>query len=150
MADWREKALTLVQKRIAAAGKGKSANPWGFARFSDRSLLVEIFLWEKEMEGAWREAKEGGCSHDLWLQLSSRREKNYPEDSLAIYKSRMDPTVEQTNDHAYQTAVTYLRKIRDLLAAVGRPEGFPRYVATLRANFKRKRNFMKMLGKEGW
>lgn len=148
--DWREKALALVRERIAAAGKGKSANPWGSRIFTDRSLLVEIFLWEKDVEGAWREAKEGGCSHDLWLQLASRREKSHPEDSLAIYKSRVDPTVEQTNDQAYQTAVGYLRKVKGLLAAIGRPEEFPQYVLSLRANFKRKRNFMKMLDKEGW
>jgi uncharacterized Zn finger protein len=147
---WREKALALVRERIAAASKGKQSSPWEFRSFTDRSLLVEVFLWENEMEGAWLEAKAGGCSHELWLKLAALREKSHPEDSLSIYRSSVEPAVEQTNDHGYQTAVGHLRKVRELLITVGKPEEFPLYVATLRASFKRKRNFMKMLDKEGW
>jgi hypothetical protein len=32
---------------------------------ADRSELVRIFLWEKDVDSAWREAKSGGCSSDL-------------------------------------------------------------------------------------
>ncbi|MBF0459951.1 MAG: SWIM zinc finger family protein [Magnetococcales bacterium] len=146
--EWREKALALVRERMAASGK--TAKSWTVQTCADRSLLVEIFLWEGDGEQAWWEAKEGGCAPRLWLQLASAREKSHPEDSLAIYKAQVASTMEHTGDQAYQTAVTHLRNIKKLLTVVGRPEEFSQYVTTLRQELKRKRNFIKLLDKEGW
>ncbi|MBF0613005.1 MAG: SWIM zinc finger family protein, partial [Magnetococcales bacterium] len=70
---WREKSIALVRERMTSAGKNKQNGTWSFQKFADRSLLVEIFLWEKDVEQAWREAKEGGCSQPLWLNLATQR-----------------------------------------------------------------------------
>lgn len=59
----------------------------------DHSELVRIFLWEGNVEAAWREAKEGGCSNELWLELATGREENHPEDSLSIYEARIEPLI---------------------------------------------------------
>lgn len=146
--EWREKALALVREHITASGK--TTKSWNVQASADRSMLVEIFLWEGDGEQAWREAKEGGSAPRLWLQLASEREKSHPEDSLAIYKVQVASTMEHTGDHAYQTAITHLRNIERLLTVVGRPEEFSPYAATVRKEFKRKRNFIKLLDNEGW
>ena len=43
--------------------------------------LVEIYLYEKNSEAAWREAQEGGCSDALWLQLADARQQDDPADA---------------------------------------------------------------------
>jgi Uma2 family endonuclease len=50
----------------------------------DNSELVGILLWEGNVEEAWQEAKKGGCSDGLRLDLAARREESYPEEYLAI------------------------------------------------------------------
>ncbi|MEK7667456.1 MAG: DUF6880 family protein, partial [Gemmatimonadota bacterium] len=77
---WREKALEQLRGQIAKAKRGSEGNRWGWAARSDHTELVKVFLWEKDIEAAWREAREGGCSNDLWLQLAAKREPDHPED----------------------------------------------------------------------
>jgi uncharacterized Zn finger protein len=106
---------------------------------------VRVFLWEGEVEAAWREAKEGGCSNELWLELAARREEDHAEDSLSIYEARIEPLIEQTNNAAYQKAYELLLKVRALMQRLGREQEFDEYLELLRMEYKRKRNFMKLL-----
>ena len=102
-------------------------------------------LWEGNVEEAWREAKEGGCSDGLWLDLAARREEGHPEDSLAVYQGRIEPLVNQTNKKAYADAYKLLLRVRELMHRLGRQAEFDEYVELLRLEYKRKRNFMKLL-----
>jgi hypothetical protein len=67
-------------------------NQRAWAARADHSELVTIFLWEKDVEAAWREAREGGCSNDLWMDLARKRETNHPEDALPIYQRQVQLT----------------------------------------------------------
>ncbi len=111
----------------------------------DHSELVRIFPWEGDVETAWREAKEGGCSNDLWLELAARREDAHPEDALSVYEARIEPLIQRTNNSAYQRAYELLLKVRRLMQRLGREQEFDEYLELLRAEYKRKRNFMKLL-----
>lgn len=143
--QWREKGLThlraSIERKKKQAGRAKSNWHWDV----DHSELVRILLWEKKYEDAWREAQEGECSGELWLELAASREQRHPEDALAVYRSRVAPTVEMTNSTAYEQAVALLRKVRELLTRLGRPAEFDDYLAALRVEYKRKRNFIKLL-----
>lgn len=153
---WRDKALACIRERLTAT-PGKRAEPGGIFpafpwadRRTGRSLLVEIFLWEEDAEAAWREAKEGGCSRQLWLKLAALREKAHPQDALAIYREQIPLILPQTGSGDYPEAIRFLRKIQDLLSVLGRADEFPRYTAELRVMHRRKRNFIKLLDQEGW
>jgi uncharacterized Zn finger protein len=150
---WRDKALSHIRERVAAErvpSKGQRGNAsWDRSR-RDHSVLVEIFLWEDDTAGAWREAQEGGCSRPLWLRLAAQREKAHPDDALAIYREQLPLVLAVTSASAYHEAVGFLRKIRKLLVASGRSEEFVRDTAQLRALHRRKRNFIKLLDQEGW
>jgi len=111
----------------------------------DHSRLVEILLWEGNVEEAWREAKEGGCSDRLWLDLAARREEGNPEDALTLYQERIEPLVNQTDNKAYRKAYELSLKVRTLMYHLGREAEFEEYVELLRLEYKRKRNFMKLL-----
>jgi uncharacterized Zn finger protein len=152
---WREKALAVIRQRIAEANEVTRPSqripcPRHKLIRADHTELVRIFLWEKDVEAAWQEAQEGGCSDDLWLDLALKREKDHPEDALATYKKQIEPTLAQTNNQAYRQAVGYLRKIRQLMSRLNRSDEFAPYLASVRAEYKRKRNFIKMLNHASW
>jgi uncharacterized Zn finger protein len=140
---WRRKALDFVREDIVKKKGESGASYLSFP--ADYSALVEILLWEGNVEDAWREAKEGGCSDRLWLDLAARREEDHPEDSLAIYQERIEPLVNRTNNKAYRKAYELLLKVRTLMRRLGREAEFEEYVELLRLEYKRKRNFMKLL-----
>ncbi len=142
---WREKALAFLREALAKAKKDPPKDPWGWAPRADHSELVRIFLWEKDDEAAWREASEGGCSDDLWLELAATREKDHPEDALPVYKGQIDPTVNKKNNDAYREAVGLLRKVRDIMTRLGREAEFAGYLDRVRVAHKAKRNFMKLM-----
>jgi uncharacterized Zn finger protein len=140
---WREKALDFLREDIA---KKKQESKSDYLMFTvDNSELVGILLWEGNVEEAWREAKEGGCSDRLWLDLAARREEGHPEDSLIIYQERIEPLVNQTNKKAYADAYELLLRVRELMRRLVRQDEFDEYVELLRLEYKRKRNFMKLL-----
>lgn len=142
---WREKALQCLRNEIEAAKRERQKDRWSWHQKPDHSELVRIFLWEKDEEAAWREAQEGGCSNELWLQLAAKREKEHPEDALPIYQRQIEPILDRKNNEAYEETVRFLRTIRDLMVRLGREAEFENYLYRLRITHKPKRNFMKLL-----
>ena len=150
---YREQALQLVRTRIAATPSQRTASLpyWASSPpFSDHSVLVEIFLMEDDAESAWDEARSGGCSRRLWLELADRRRGSNPLDAIRIYRDEVALRVEQTSSRGYQEALAFLRRIAGLLDGLGQWEEFQQYVAALRGEYRRKRNFIKMIDEEGW
>ncbi len=124
-------------------------NPPGpFAR--DRSLLVEIFLWEGADELAWQEAQVGGCSKPLWLKLAERRQQTHPADALPIYQQEIEPLIQQTNNTAYANAISFLHQVHDLMLRLNQQAEFQALVAHLRQTYKAKRNFIALLNQQKW
>jgi len=144
---WRDKALThlrgVVEKEKQAEKTSK--NHWDWARHADNSRLVEVFLWEKRYDEAWQEACAGGCSSGLWLRVATAREEEHPGDAVPIYQEMIAPTLKQANNSAYEEAVKLLQKIRELMGRLDRVTEFEDYLAALRVEYKRKRNFIKLL-----
>jgi uncharacterized Zn finger protein len=143
--DWRQRAIEFIRQKIRQAAQDGPRGGWHFGPWSDRSLLVEIFHWEDDMEAAWQEACDGGCTEYLWLRLARFREKDHPRDAIDVYQRQVGPIVGRTNNKAYAEAMVLIRRIENLMNKSGDREGFLQYLATLRSEFKRKRNFMQML-----
>lgn len=148
-ADWRDKALALIRKRISEA-QLTDRPIWTHSRPQDRSLLVEILLYEGDGEAAWREAQTGGCSEGLWLELAKRREKTHPDDAVEIYKAHVAQLLRNTGQRVYEEVVATLDKIRAILARSGQDAAFEALVGELRVTQRRKRNLMKRLDARGW
>ncbi len=146
---WRERALAHLRQIIAGDGQSRRVRgrvPPGI----DHSLLVEIFLWEKNVQAAWDEATAHGCSERLWMTLAASRAKTHPQDALPIYQRQISPTLDRTSNEAYREAVVLLRTVRGLMEKLGRQAEFPRYLARIRAEYMRKRNFIKLLDHVKW
>lgn len=176
---WRDKALAYIRQQLepppqpqkatqtsrsrkaAQVRSAASAPAWNptlgmrsrvgrASPVENRSLLVEIFLWEGADEMAWQEAQAGGCSKQLWLKLAERRQQTHPEDALPIYEREIEPLIQETNNTAYANAVSFLQKVHQLMVRLDRQAEFNALVAHLRQTYKAKRNFIALLEKQRW
>jgi len=142
---WRKKALDFVHLEIDGEKKQslQKRQPWGWTQPApDHSFLVQIFLWENDVEAAWREAQAGGCHDSWWMELARLREKEFPAEVLPIYQKQVDALINQKHNGSYAEAVKLLEKIRGLMARLERTGQFSSYLATVRATHKPKRNFI--------
>ena len=147
--QWRDQALKRLREDIERAKQAQSPlcdRPvYRPNRDADHSRLVDLFLWEDNAEAAWQEAQAGGCRESLWLKLAEHRESEHPADAIAVYQELVPEHVEKTNARGYQEAMILIRRIHALMPKAKMPEQFPKYQATLRESYKRKRKFVQML-----
>jgi len=141
----REKALAIIRRRDT-----RTRSPFISSRRRDRSLLVEIFLWEGDPESALREAEEEGCSKDLWLRLAVALEEKRPDAAIGIYKKYIEEYIEVMNNSAYASAVDLLLKLNRLMSRIDRRDEFSRYLESLRQTHRRRRNFISRINSVQW
>ena len=111
---------------------------------------MNVFLWENDTVSAWAQAKSGGCSPRLWMQLAELRQDEYPADAIPIYQEEVERAIGAKNTRRYQEAVSTMIRLRTLMARAGQGEEFPAYAAQVRAVHKAKRNLMKLFDGQGW
>ncbi len=145
-----QKALERLRQSIAEAKRETRRDRWAWFRQVDHTELVRVFLWEKDVEAAWQEANQGGCSNNLWMELAAKRKKEHPEDARLVYQRQIEPTLSQKNNDAYRTTIDLLRKIREMMVCLGREADFGRYLESVRVAHKPKRNFMKLIDRATW
>lgn len=146
--QWREKALTQLREEVA--GKRRPSQKAQWPSRADHSDLVEIYLWEGDIETAWAEAKSGGCHNALWSRLAEMRENDHPEDAIAVYSEQLKPALQWAQQRAYEEAVAILRKIRKLMMRIDKQTEFASLVQAIRVRYQPRRNFMKLLDAQGW
>jgi uncharacterized Zn finger protein len=145
--EWRDRALAEIRGGIAKAkegSRGRARHRW-VEPHDDHSQLVEIFLYERDTEAAWREAQEGGCSDGLWLRLAGAREKDHPAEAAPIYLRRAEAAVAETRNGRYDDSVDLLVKAAAVMKGMGRGAEFVRHLEALRVKYKIKRNFIKLI-----
>jgi uncharacterized Zn finger protein len=145
--EWRERALAEIRRRIAKAreeSRGQASHRW-MRPNDDHSQLVEIYLHERDIEAAWREAQAGGCSDGLWLQLAAAREKEHPADAAPIYLKQAEAAVSATRNGRYDDPVALLVKTAAVMKRMGQSAEFVRQLEALRVKYKIKRNFIKLV-----
>ncbi len=145
--SWRERALANIRSGISKARQKAGERVWDWRK--DHSVLVEILLWEKRFDEAWEEAKAGGCSDELWMRLAQWLEKDRPREAIPIYRAQVQRVLRQTGDGHYRQAVQHVHQIEVLLKKTKRSGEFAGYLQALRAEYRRKRNFVAMLDKLG-
>jgi uncharacterized Zn finger protein len=154
--SWRPRALERLRKDVTGrmrAARSKGGSSTGLARWGlapDASDIVQVFLFEGDVEQAWTEAKAGGCSWRLWLELARRREAAHPLDVIPIFEDEVERLIAAKNNDAYHQAVETMAHVQKLMRAAAQPDAFGPYAAGVRARHKPKRNLMKLLDARGW
>jgi uncharacterized Zn finger protein len=146
----RERAFAHLRAAVVSEKAKTRRRRWSWEDMPDASTIVQILLWEKDIEAAWREAQEGECAEHLWIELAQKRQKAHPEDALPIYQRQIEPALQRRNIGGYQDAVGYLRKVQGLMGRLGRQRDFAAYLQELRAAHRAKRDFMKLLDQTRW
>ncbi len=140
----RERALTKVAEAIAC--EAATTSRWKpQPSVPDYSLRVEIALWEKDIEAAWVAVGQGICERNLLITLAGKLEPTQPNNAISLYRRVVPAIVEETNNAAYAEATRLIRKMGGLMKAQHQSRQFDDYLAELRARFKPKRNFIKLL-----
>ena len=144
--EWRDRALAWMR---ADASKESRTGRTAPAIRPDRSCLVEVLREEKLEDEAWETASAGGCRADLWLWLAGQREREHPDDALAIYQRQIDQILAATGPLVYREAVELLTRVRALLHRCRRVPEYGRYLAALRSAHRKKRAFLRWLDAAG-
>lgn len=142
--EWRDRALAEIRRRITSAVQSKPGK-FSWTQPEGHSLLVQVFLYEGDIEAAWREAQHGGCRDSLWLELAAAREKDHPEDAAPIYLAQAERAITTATNAVYENAVDLLAKAATLMSRMGKNSEFSAHMESLRITYKRKRNFIKLL-----
>jgi uncharacterized Zn finger protein len=162
--EWRTRALDLMRQSEARARSARSAAassssrkgsvtwkpPRGYDGHPESSELVSVFLGENDTEAAWAQAKSGGCSPRLWMQLAELRQDEYPADAIPIFQEEVERAIGAKDNRGYREAVGTMIRVQTLMARAGREGDFPAYAAQVRAIHKAKRNLMKLFDGQGW
>ena len=131
----REAALDYLRSATGAGG---------------RSNAVRAQLEDDDIEGAWRDAEEGGCSPDLWRRLADARRGDHPDDALAVYRRLLEHALEHSNAGAYEEAIDLLGAIRASLVPTGRSSEFEAELERIRSEQRRRPKLISMLAAHGW
>jgi len=141
---WRTKALDFIRNTIDQKNPQKR-RPYSWSSNLGNSVLVQVFLWENDIEAAWKEALEGGCTDSLWMELANKRKETHSKEVIPIYQKALETTVKKKNNDAYKEAVELLKVIETLMNSLEKRGEFVHYLDSIRVAHKPKRNLMKML-----
>lgn len=143
--EWRKKAIDHLEGLVRTAKTAGGRAGYGWEKRDHNSTLIEIHLWEKDVEAAWKRAEADGASTALWYRLAEIREKDRPSDVVSVYQSLVEAELPEANNDAYRQAVKLIVKIQDLMKRTKQENEFPGYLQEVRRDFKAKRNFIKLL-----
>lgn len=143
--EWRKRALSNLEDQAEREKSQPSRRTDRWRRTWAGDTLVKIYLWEEDVETAWKTARRYGCSRTQWLSLARLREEDHPREAVEVYQCEVGYQVERTKNDAYREAIKLIRRIRKLMERMGEQKEFDPYVRSLRIEYKRKRNFMGML-----
>ena len=132
--DAVEPAVAFLQTQIT---KGSST-----PRHSPVDLLIRILMEEKMFDAAWATVHDNAASGGLKESLARASEATHPREVLAVYAERVEELVKAGGNPSYKNACELVTRMGDLRGASGQAA----YVADLKTRFRRKRNFMKLLG----
>ena len=145
-ATLRKRALDFLWQKVAeeeAADSHVRRSPWDKPRRGD---IVSIFLREGDAGAMWDAFGGGKVDVGLWQPVADVRSKTHHEDAIALYKRLLPHVVEGgSRGSHYGEAFAIVKKIRALRVAHKQLAMFGDELAEIRLEWKRKRNFMKLL-----
>ena len=147
--EWQQRAIAALRDRVAEQHP-EDADTRSILTTTPAVALIEILLYEGDVEGAWVTAATHGCSDRLWITLARAREDDHPLDVIPIYEREAFSQIETKKNKGYRNAVEHLARIHRAAERAGDPDQFDRVLADVRSTHKLKRNLMALLDERGW
>jgi hypothetical protein len=115
-----------------------------------RSALVAIHLRQKEAAEAWKAFCCGPVDMRLWDKVAAMRGKTHAEEAVMLYKRLLLHVVTSgTRGADYREAFEIVKAIQGLRTTQKKEALFKQELDELRATWKAKRNFIKLLATLG-
>jgi uncharacterized Zn finger protein len=113
---------------------------------SARTELVRLFLAGKENDVAWETFIGGPVGIQLWPEMAAVRGRTHPHDAIALYHRLLPVAVESgTRNARYDDAFDVVRAVGRLRVKLGEHTAFTSELEQIRATYRAKRNFIKLL-----
>jgi uncharacterized Zn finger protein len=143
--DEREAALKFLANNKASARdvffyENRTGKP-------DRTLRIEIALWEKDLPAALAVYDEGWVSTTVSDTLAATLSSAFPVDSLRIRRRRINALLEHTNAKNYPDVARQLGAMLDTANAFGTVGEVVQYIRELREKHRAKRSLMTLIDK---
>jgi uncharacterized Zn finger protein len=136
--------------QLVRAEEAPNAKPLPSWQPPIRSALVAIHLRQKEAAKAWEAFCGGPVDMRLWDKVAAMRGKTHPEEAITLYRKLLPHVVNAgTRGAQYGEAFEIVKAIQGLRAAQKQVALFDQELAELRATWKAKRNFIKLLATLG-
>jgi uncharacterized Zn finger protein len=134
-ASVRERCIDWLRNRLTT----EKAPRYGWETPAD--LPVQIMLAEGLIDDAFSIAKQYKLSNAIQMSLAQAGEASHPARCLEIYTEQARRLVSETGNHNYERAWDLIRRMARLQNAADQA----RLIEQFRAEFKAKRNFIKLL-----
>ncbi len=117
--------------------------------FPQYHVLIDIAEKEKNVDKVlfwYRQAiKKNEMFSQGYSQVASAITEKYPDEALKIWRKLAENQIALAKPSAYETAVEYLGKVRDIYLKTKRQKEWECYLANLRETNKKKTRFLKSL-----
>lgn len=136
--EWAERRTAAVGLLRAQPVAGEAApvsplwEPWG------HSTLVEVLMWEDDIEAAWEAADRGGCTRYLWLALARRRAAEKPGDAIPVLQRAILAAVGRAQRAGYREGAELAKELRGYAERAEKSEEFTTWILTVRKNNVRR------------
>lgn len=125
-------AVQSLESGIAPSGNWRSPSV---------DLLVQILIHEQRFDAAWAAAYNHNASMHIRRQLAGASETTHREHAIGVYAEHIEQIVKLGGNHNYAEAAALIGR----MAGLRDTREQAAYVASLKAQHNRKRNFMKLL-----
>ena len=128
------RAVAFLKKRIT--------NDTPAPRYSPVDILIHILMEENMLDDAWTVVHQYGAPGGMQESLARACEATHPSEALKVYAVRVEELVNRGGNSCYEEAREFIARMGALCDTSVQAA----YVADLKARFRRKRNFIKLIG----
>jgi hypothetical protein len=131
----REAALAVLRAQPTFDAP-RSRSSWGEP--PGHSTLVEVLMWEGDIEAAWQAAQHGGCTRPHWLKLARARGETHPADAMPVLRREVLAAIAGGKRPAYHAAAVLAKELRGYAKRAGRLDGFEEWIRQVRTDNARR------------
>jgi hypothetical protein len=134
----RQQALEVLRAQPKAGAPRADVARRAWAEPAGHSVLVEVLMWENDVDGAWQAAQAGGCTRPHWLTVARARAKTHPADAMPVLRREVLAAIEGANRGAYQVGAGLAKELRGYAKRAGRLDGCDEWIRQVRVDNKRR------------
>lgn len=133
--DWRNAAVQLLLAQPVAGEPDPKKMGW---QPRGHSTLVEVLMWEGDIQAAWEAAHHGGCDRHLWLALARSRGEGRPADAIPVLQREILCILARGQRDAYREGAALATELRGYAERAGKSEDFTTWILAVRKDNVRR------------